>query len=111
MPRQKSWKPKDRKDTKLESTARKSNERSSGASESDSDDPMEKDETELELEKLVFGDDAGFQEGLKSYRTDVGTLDIPEDGTENIQSEGLSGIVQDLEVLNDADVFKGSSGF
>jgi hypothetical protein len=26
----------------------------------------EKDETELELEKLVFGDDAGFREALKS---------------------------------------------
>lgn len=30
----------------------------------ESDVSMEKDETERELEKLVFGDDAGFNDGL-----------------------------------------------
>ena len=40
-------------------------ERSDAAHEGDIS--MEKDDTETELEKLVFGDDAGFQEGLKYH--------------------------------------------
>lgn len=35
----------------------------------DSDEPCGKDETEVELEKFVFGDDTGFYQGLKSYGT------------------------------------------
>lgn len=31
-------------------------------------DPMEKDENEIELEKLVFGDEEGFQNDLSVHR-------------------------------------------
>ena len=71
------------------------------------DDPMEKDETELELEKLVFGDDEGFREGLKSYRRDAGYLtsgrEEGEDG-DDIGSPQSETEEQDLDALEDADV-------
>ena len=61
-------------------------------------DTVEKDKTELQLEKLVFGDDKGFREGLKSFSK-----------VENISHEHSSGDDQgseevDLAALNDADV-------
>ena len=70
---------------------------------SDSDDPMEKDETELELEKLVFGDDAGFHERLKSHRQKLGvrgqskTAQSKQEGPDGLEEEGL-------EDIDDADV-------
>ena len=70
----------------------------------ESDDPMEKDQTEVELEKLVFGDDAGFLEGLKSHRQEVARLDVDQleevgegKDTSADEDEGLEGIA-------DADV-------
>ena len=70
---------------------------------SDSDDPMEKDETELELEKLVFGDDTGFHERLKSHRQEVGvqgqsrTAQSKQEEPDGLEEEGL-------EDVDDADV-------
>lgn len=65
-----------------------------------------KDETELELERLIFGDDTGFKEGLKLYR--LGTLEtVHEDhhkAGEGGGGEGGSGEEEDLEALEDADV-------
>lgn len=69
----------------------------------DSDDPMEKNETEVELEKLVFGDDAGFLEGLRSHGQEVSQLDLgqleesKDVDTDDVEDEGLEGIA-------DADV-------
>lgn len=69
-----------------------------------SDDPVEKDETEVELEKLVFGDDAGFLEGLKSHRQEVARSEVDQleevaegKDTSADEDEGLEGIA-------DADV-------
>ena len=64
----------------------------------ESDDPMDKDQTELELERLVFGDDAGFQEGLSSYRSDKVVLS-PES-----RDEALQDGAEDLGGVDDADV-------
>ncbi len=41
-----------------------------GNAAEDSDEVLEKDEIEARLEKLLFGDDAGFLEGLKSRARD-----------------------------------------
>jgi len=61
------------------------------------DEQPEKDETELELENLVFGDSAGFREGLKGF-----ALDEQEDG-EGEEHEEAS-LTDGLEGLDDADV-------
>jgi len=52
---------------------------------------LEKDETEVELERLIFGDSAGFRDGLK----DVALVD--EEDEEDTGAGGLEG-------LDDADV-------
>lgn len=68
-----------------------------------SDVSMEKDETERELEKLVFGDDAGFHEGLKlhgqkSYPSAGKSKDlIPQKSNKDSEEEDIEG-VQDSDV-------------
>lgn len=52
----------------------------------------DKDETELELERLVFGDSAGFREGLNGS-----ALAVRESKDDDEQTHGLDG-------LDDADV-------
>lgn len=69
----------------------------------DSAASKEKDATELELEKLVFGDEPGFYDGLKSLNDAVvrGTgsdAEIPMDD----DGDGLAG--EGLEGVDDADV-------
>jgi hypothetical protein len=72
-------------------------------------DFAEKDATEIELERLVFGDESGFREGLKSHRR-YSSEPIPEENDhlegdphgskgerEARDSEGLEGV-------DDADV-------
>ena len=62
----------------------------------ESEGTPEKDQTEIELEKLVFGDAAGFQKNLRDHQFDVET----EEGEEQYGSD------QDSDIpLNDADVF------
>lgn len=70
----------------------------------DSDEPMEKDETEIELEKLVFGDDSGFHEGLKSYKDASNHLRDLVDGDKQQVQDGLEEGI--LEGLDDSDVCK-----
>lgn len=70
---------------------------------SDSDDPTEKDETEIELEKLLFGDNTGFHEGLKTRGRAAGAL--VQHGNEQSQREVQDGIADEgLEGVDDADV-------
>jgi hypothetical protein len=59
----------------------------------DDDEPEEKDDEEEELERLVFGDNAGFREGLKDF-----TLDGEDDDT--LEGAGRTG----LEGMDDAAV-------
>ena len=70
----------------------------------DDQDPVEKDKTEIELEKLVFGDDSGFHEGLKSYKN--GGPDFQ--GLLDAERQQIQGSLEDgkLENLDDADVGK-----
>lgn len=75
----------------------------------DSDEPIEKDETEIELEKLVFGDESGFHEGLKSYKdasTDLrdlvdGDWQQAQDALEQGKLEGLDDANVKLKCLSD----------
>ena len=70
----------------------------------DVEDPIEKDKTEIELEKLVLGDDSGFHEGLKSYKH--GSTDIQ--GLLDGERQQAQGSLEDgkLENFDDADVGK-----
>ena len=70
----------------------------------DGDDPMAKDTTEIELEKLVFGDKPGFHKGLKSYRD--ASIDLaPSVNSDRQQAQ--NGLEEgDLEGFDDADVCK-----
>ena len=56
------------------------------------DGEPEKDETEAELERLVFGDSAAFREGLKDFALEEQDLEEDEE-----QPSGFEG-------LDDADV-------
>ena len=70
----------------------------------DDEDPIEKDKTEVELEKLVFGDDSGFHEGLKSYPNGGTSFQSLLDG----ERQQIQGSLEDgkLENVDDADVGK-----
>lgn len=75
----------------------------------ESDDPMEKDETELELEKLIFGDEAGFQEILSTYRSTQAVLSpVSDDDVLQDGGEGLTGI-DDADVSLDIPFCAGES--
>ena len=64
---------------------------------------MEKDDTELELEKVVFGDDIGFHEALKSHSQAIAAPSQP--ATVQSQQEEKHGIEEEgLEDIDDADV-------
>ena len=69
------------------------------------DNPMDKDQTELELEKLVFGDDEGFREGLRSYGREDGGIGNGLDSADN-GAASENGITEerDFDALEDADV-------
>lgn len=107
MQKTRSNKGKKKAEIRQQPTPPTQDELSDGLNALEHDDPMEKDETELELEKLVFGDDEGFREGLRSYRQDVGYLgsgrddDGREDDMDGPYSETEE---QDLDALEDADV-------
>ena len=62
----------------------------------ESDDSIGKDKTELELEKLVFGDEIGFHEGLKPHGHRAAPTSQPG-GQDRLEEEGL-------EEIDDADV-------
>lgn len=64
-----------------------------------------KDETEEKLERLLFGDDAGFHEALKSHRT-PGTMDLVLQADSD-EEEGDGEEEGGLDDVADADV----SGF
>lgn len=60
---------------------------------------MEKDATEAELERLVFGDEAGFREGIKSHVQQAASAfatdgdEAPREQTpEDEQDEALEGL-------------------
>lgn len=64
----------------------------------DEEEESDKDDAEIELERLVFGDSAGFREGLKGS-----ALALREEGEDDEQTAGLDG-------LDDADVGEALKG-
>lgn len=62
----------------------------------ESDDSIGKDKTELELEKLVFGDEIGFHEGLNPHGQRAIPASQPGE-QDRLEDEGL-------EEIDDADV-------
>ena len=64
---------------------------------------VEKDETEESLEKLVFGDEAGFLDALKPDNTGQELLRNPSPSDE--EEQGPSENDQDLEGVADEDVW------
>ncbi|KAL2039668.1 hypothetical protein N7G274_007527 [Stereocaulon virgatum] len=73
-------------------------------SEGDSDDAMEKDDTELELEKLVFGDNTGFHERLKSHRSEPTALENSGEAWGKQEQPGDL-LEKGMEDIDDADLF------
>ncbi|KAJ9384570.1 hypothetical protein DTO063F5_4640 [Paecilomyces variotii] len=67
-----------------------------------------KDETEEKLERLLFGDDAGFHEALKSHRTPV-TMDLVLQADSD-EEEGEGEEEGGLDDVADADLFFLDSG-
>lgn len=70
---------------------------------SDEDDVPEKDEAEKKLERLLFGDDAGFHGALKSQGHDSMALTVQTDDSASGEEEG-EGDDKGLEDMADADV-------
>ena len=68
-----------------------------------SDDLREKDETELELEKLIFGDSAGFhgQDFSSTYSREV---EAEDEGDRVVSGGGEEEAEEGLETVGDADV-------
>ncbi|KAI9767451.1 MAG: hypothetical protein M1840_005680 [Geoglossum simile] len=80
-----------------------------------SDHVSEKDATEIELEKLVFGDESGFREGIGSHKRHSPELIFGGDDSSKSESrgsegEGAPGHDEGLEDLDDADLFFLDSG-
>ncbi|KAL8817495.1 MAG: hypothetical protein Q9191_008137 [Dirinaria sp. TL-2023a] len=64
----------------------------------ESHDSLEKDATELELEKAVFGDAAGFQEELASHRSKTAAYS-PESVEDELEEDGIGAETEGLEGL------------
>jgi len=105
MPRERSRRP-SRKSQNTEQPSRPApNDPDDDHRDGNSNDPMEKDEVEEELERLVFGDEGGFKRGLELH-TQQSLEEASEKDEEqgpktlngdNSQEEGLGGV-------DDADV-------
>lgn len=98
MPKAKESRPPKKVDFLQQPPSQTSDEESEVEQESDVeinvDGEPEKDETEQELERLVFGDSAGFRDGLREGSDE----EAEDDGEE--EDEGVTG----LEGLDDAQV-------
>lgn len=70
----------------------------------DSDVSTEKDKTELELEKLVFGDETGFQEEISTYQRKYHTTEHDLLGGEYLGDDQVEQDQEGLENVDDADV-------
>lgn len=70
----------------------------------ESDETVEKDETELELEKLVFGDDAGFRAALNADRRDTFSKKSSEKAAEALYDEVETVSEDGFNEVDDADV-------
>ncbi|KAJ5533286.1 hypothetical protein N7494_009838 [Penicillium frequentans] len=79
---------------------------------SDEEELPEKDEAELKLERMLFGDDEGFMGALKSQqeRADAMQLTLHSDEESGSGDEGEEGYEENVEDMADADLFFLDSG-
>lgn len=73
---------------------------------SDEEELPEKDEAELKLERMLFGDDEGFMDALKNQqeRADAMQLTLHSDEESGSGDEGEEGYEDNVEDMADADV-------
>ncbi|KAJ5901074.1 hypothetical protein N7504_007067 [Penicillium tannophilum] len=79
---------------------------------SDEEELPEKDEAELKLERMLFGDDEGFMGALKNQqeRADAMQLTLHSDEESGSGDEGEEGYEENVEDMADADLFFLDSG-
>ncbi|KAJ5635577.1 uncharacterized protein N7484_008890 [Penicillium longicatenatum] len=79
---------------------------------SDEEDLPEKDEAELKLERMLFGDDEGFMGALKNQqeRADAMQLTLHSDEESGSGEEGEESYEDNVEDMADADLFFLDSG-
>ncbi|KAJ6016966.1 hypothetical protein N7451_000345 [Penicillium sp. IBT 35674x] len=79
---------------------------------SEEEDLPEKDEAELKLERMLFGDDEGFMGALKNQqeRADAMQLTLHSDEESGSGDEGEEGYEENVEDMADADLFFLDSG-
>ena len=70
----------------------------------ESDDPMEKDENELQLERMVFGDEAGFQSNLRYHAAEDDLVEVEHHGEIHEQDFSIKEERAGLEGVADTDV-------
>ncbi|KKZ68033.1 hypothetical protein EMCG_06243 [[Emmonsia] crescens] len=73
------------------------------------DEPMPKDETEEKLERLLFGDTAGFHDALREHDVEGMELVLRDSGSEDGKGDGEEE-EGGLEGVDDADLFFLDSG-
>ena len=91
-------------DTPLESTSPSHDELTQNYSDLESEELDEKESTELELEKLVFGDDEGFRASLSAHQRVLTPNDSKIDGKESRNIWAASDAEEGFEAVADADV-------
>ena len=69
-----------------------------------SDESTKKDKFEQELEKLVFGDGAGFRAGLSAHQPDLFSQHSGDERAEDYDLNAVSGAEHGLEGVDDANV-------
>jgi len=102
MPRQRSKRLSEARKTSQQPTPPAQDDREQDDSDNESVDVMEKDEDELELDRLVLGDEAGFMAQLDHEGGDGGDEDLEE--VELEAEVGLGDVEGNLEDVDDADV-------
>ncbi|KAJ5934549.1 hypothetical protein N7466_004096 [Penicillium verhagenii] len=76
---------------------------------SDEEDFPEKDEAELKLERMLFGDDEGFMGALKNQQERADAMQLTLHSDEESDAEAEEG-EEDIENMADADLFFLDSG-
>lgn len=102
MPRQRSKKLSEGRKALQQPAPLAQDEQDQDDSDNESIDIMEKDEDELELDKLVFGDEAGFMAQLNHEGTEDEDEDLEKAGLE--AEVGLDDVEENLENVDDAEV-------
>lgn len=63
--------------------------------DTESDDELAKDEAEIQLERLVFGDSGGFRDGLRDFDKEEEAADEETTGLEGLDDAQVGQIARD----------------